>query len=220
MTILALEFSTEERSVALLNDNACEDSLPVSCAARSSPRTLNAFSLIEKVLEEAQIEREQVQCLAVGLGPGSYTGIRAAISIAQGWQLAREVRLLGISSVECLAAQAQTEGITGRANIIIDAQRNEFYLACYELQPEGCRVLEPLRLASFPEVAARAKAGERLLGPEVTRWFESGQMLFPDARRLAKLAAHRTDFVQGEALEPIYLRETNFVKAPPPRIFS
>ena len=64
----------------------------------------NAFGMIEQVLAEAKIEREQVDVLAVGLGPGSYTGIRAAISMAQGWQLARGVKLLGVGSVECLAA--------------------------------------------------------------------------------------------------------------------
>ena len=75
--------------------------------------------------------------IAVGLGPGSYTGIRVAISMAQGWQLARGVKLLGVSSAECLAAQAQAEKIFGRVNVVIDAQRNEFYLATYEISPRG-----------------------------------------------------------------------------------
>ena len=77
MNILALEFSSEERSVALLPSDA---RLPATSSTRTSPRTLNAFQLLETVLIRAQIEREQVDCLAVGLGPGSYTGIRAAIS--------------------------------------------------------------------------------------------------------------------------------------------
>ena len=85
------------------------------------------------MLREAGLEREQIEVIAVGLGPGSYTGIRVAISIAQGWQLARGVKLLGVSSAECLAAQAQAEKIFGRVNVVIDAQRNEFYLAAYEI---------------------------------------------------------------------------------------
>ena len=71
--------------------------------------------------------------IAVGLGPGSYTGIRAAIAMAQGWQLARGVKLLGVSSAEALAAQAQAENIFGRVNLVIDAQRGEFYLATWEI---------------------------------------------------------------------------------------
>ena len=44
--------------------------------------------MIEEALREAGLEREQIEVLAVGLGPGSYTGIRVALSLAQGWQLA------------------------------------------------------------------------------------------------------------------------------------
>jgi tRNA threonylcarbamoyladenosine biosynthesis protein TsaB len=54
--------------------------------------------MIEKVLAGAKVEREQIEVMAVGLGPGSYTGVRVAISLAQGWQLARGVKLLGMAA--------------------------------------------------------------------------------------------------------------------------
>ena len=104
MTILALEFSSAQRSVAIARDGDV-----LAEASETGGRGTNAFGLIEKVLAAAKIGREEIECLAVGLGPGSYTGIRVALSIAQGWQLARGVKLLGIGSVECLAAQAQAE---------------------------------------------------------------------------------------------------------------
>ena len=58
-----------------------------------------------------------------------------------------------------------------------------------------------------------------LVGPEVDRWSGEGRVLFPDAATLGGLATLETDSVPGEKLEPIYLRETTFVKAriPPPR---
>ena len=71
-----------------------------------------------------------------------------AISIAQGWQLARGVKLLGIGSVECLAAQAQAEKIFGRVNVVIDAQRGEFYLANYEISADGVKEIEPLKIVA------------------------------------------------------------------------
>ena len=134
--------------------------------------------MIEQVLAEAKIEREQIDVLAVGLGPGSYTGIRAAISIAQGWQLARGVKLLGVSSAECLAAQARAEKILGRVNVVIDAQRNEFYLATYEITADGWRETAPLKILSLAEVQSRAGADGILIGPEVTRWFPGGRVNF------------------------------------------
>lgn len=186
-------------------------------AIETGGRSTKALALVEEALRQAGVEREQVECLAVGLGPGSYNGIRLAIALAQGWQLARPVRLLGVSSAECLAAQAQAEGMRGRVEIVIDAQREEFYLAGYDLNGEAWRGVEPLRLVAAAEVTARQEAGGLIVGPEVDKWFPRGRVLFPRAATLGELARGRTDFTPGEKLEPSYLREARFVKAPPSR---
>jgi tRNA threonylcarbamoyl adenosine modification protein YeaZ len=212
MKILALEFSSSERSAAVVADGLC------ATAVETGGRNVRAFELIERALAEARLEREQIECIAVGLGPGSYTGIRAAIAVAQGWQLALPVKLLGIGSVDCLARQAREQGWRGAVNIAIDAQRNEFYLARYEIGADKCRELAPLKLTSREEVAAHLKAGEILAGPDVDKLFEGGRALFPGAATVGKLATGRTDFVPGDKLEPVYLRETAFVKAPLPRV--
>jgi tRNA threonylcarbamoyladenosine biosynthesis protein TsaB len=215
MTILALEFSSSQRSVAIARGGEV-----LAEAAETGERGTNAFGMIEEVLATAKIKREEIECLAVGLGPGSYTGIRVALSIAQGWQLARGVKLLGIGSVECLVAQTQAEKMFGRVNVVIDAQRGEFYLATYEVSADGTKEVGMLKIVTATEIKACADAGEILLGPEVTRWFPNGRTIFPSAAMLSKLAATRSNFSAGEKLEPVYLRETNFVKAPPARMLS
>ena len=214
MTILALEFSSAQRSAAIVRPG--QPHLSVEAVETGAGGT-NAFRLVEKVLAGAKIEREQIEGLAIGLGPGSYTGVRVAISIAQGWQLARRVKLLGIGSSRCLAAQAQAAKIFGRVNVVIDAQRNEFYLAAYDISSEGWTEIESLRIVSLAELQTRAIAGGTWAGPEVTRWLPDGKILFPSAATLGQLAAGQNDFVSGNDLAPIYLRETNFVKAPPAR---
>jgi tRNA threonylcarbamoyl adenosine modification protein YeaZ len=218
MKILALEFSSPQRSVAVVHGRADAGPLCLGEAIETGGRSTNALGLVEDALRQAQLDRAQIECLAIGLGPGSYNGMRLAIALAQGWQLARPVKLLGISSAECLAAQAQAEGIFGRVEIVIDAQRNELYLAGYDLGPQARREIEPLRLATLAEAQARQQAGATLIGPEVAKWFPAGRVLFPRAATLGQLARDRTDFVAGERMEPIYLRETRFVKAPPLRI--
>jgi tRNA A37 threonylcarbamoyladenosine modification protein TsaB len=105
----------------------------------------------------------------------------------------------------------------GAVHIIIDAQRTEFYLARYQIADTGWRETEPLRLASKAEIQALADAGQTLLGPDIARWFAGAKDLHPSAAMLGRLACGRRDFVSGETLEPIYLRETAFKKAPPPR---
>jgi tRNA threonylcarbamoyl adenosine modification protein YeaZ len=225
MKILALEFSSPQRSVAVLassNETAAAgstlDHYPrVAEAVETGSGSTEPLGMIESVLREAQLEREQIECLALGLGPGSYTGIRAAIALAQGWQLIRPVKLLGVSSADTIAAQAQADGLVAMVGVVIDAQRNEFYLATYELHSTGWRQRQPLRLASQEEVRACEQSGQLLIGPEVTKWFPAGRIVFPRAATLSRLASVRTDFVPGEKLEPIYLRETKFVKAAPAR---
>ena len=219
MKILALEFSSVQRSVAVAQGDADAASL-VCEAVETGAGGPGAFEMIQSVLQAAKLEREQIDCLAVGLGPGSYTGIRVALAMAQGWQLAtegRRVKLLGISSVECLAAQAHTEKIRGPVNAVIDAQRNEVYLATYEISAAGWKEIEPLQILPRAEIESRARANEILIGPEISRWIPGGRNIYPRAARLARLAVNRNDFKLGEKLEPIYLREVTFVKAPPSR---
>src|SRR5882672_5700400 len=151
MTILALEFSSEQRSVALARDGIVLS----EAIERSGGRTTNAFGLIEKALAQAKILREEIEVIAVGLGPGSYTGIRGAIALAQGWQLARGIKLLGVSSAEVLAAQAQAEKFFGRVNVVIDAQRGEFYLATWEISESRREEISQLKIVSPGEMAAR-----------------------------------------------------------------
>ena len=194
-------------------------------------RSTNAFALIEKVLADAKISREQIEAIAVGLGPGSYTGIRAAIAVAQGWRLAfaeaepsgnqqtmttaqrrlaREIRLLGVGSVEAVVARAQAEKIFGRVNVVLDAQRGEFYLATWEIGATGRREISPLKIVPAAEVEVRKAAGEICLGPE------QGRQFFPEAAEIALLAGGK-NVPADEFLEPVYLRAASFVKAPPSR---
>ena len=207
MTILALEFSSEQRSVALARGG-----FVVAEAGEIGGRDTKAFGLIEKVLADANIGREQVEVIVVGLGPGSYTGIRATIAVAQGWQLARSIKLLGESSVTALAAQAQAAGIFGRVNVVVDAQRGEFYRGTWDISAAVRQEFAPLQIVTAAEMVALKGTGEICVGPE------ADIILWPRAAMLAQLAAGRTDFVAGETLAPIYLRETSFVKAPPARV--
>ena len=222
MKILALEFSSPHRSVAVIQSAVDDPAAAGSAyeAVESAPRTSNALGLVEEVLRAARLERGQMDCLAVGLGPGSYAGIRSAIALAQGWQLASGAKLLGLSSADCLAAEAQAEGLLGLVHVVIDAQRNEFYLASYDIGAAGWRVVEPLRLTSLAEVQSRTQAGGAVIGPEVTKWFSSGRLIYPRAATLGRLGQGQTGYVPGESLAPIYLRPTQFVKAPPPRFIA
>ncbi len=215
MKTLAIEFASERRSVAVLRAGVV-----AGRAEETGGRHARAFALIERALADAGMAREEVEHIAVGLGPGSYAGIRSAIALAQGWQLGRGVAVSGVGTVECLAAQAAEQGTAGTVAVLIDAQRNEFYAATYVLERTGGvpRCVEPLRIVSFE--AARAMAVDRLLiWPELRERFPHGEVLLPDAGMVGRLAvSHGATGLRAAELEPVYLRETNFVKAPPARV--
>jgi tRNA threonylcarbamoyladenosine biosynthesis protein TsaB len=217
MKILALEFSSDRRSVAVVDRPARGASVLCAEVFETGGQGTHLLQLVERALREASVEREQIEVIAVGLGPGSYAGIRAAIALGQGWQVAREIKLIGISSVECLVAAARVQPWSGRLDLLIDAQRAEFYHAAYELGETAPRAVTALKLITMAEAQALAQPNATLAGPGITRWFSAAHDLFPRAADLGQLAADRDTFVSGEQLEPIYLRATSFVKAPPPR---
>ena len=214
MKILALEFSTDCRSVALIRDGEI-----LGRAEEHGGRTTKAFYCIERAMRDAEIERESVNCIAVGLGPGSYNGVRIAISIAQGWQVARGTKVIGLSTPECLAEQARAIGLRGCVHIAIDAQRAEFYHASFLLDDDTARVASPLRLTTRDQIIRDAGRDLVWCDPALVGEFSNARGVYPDAAVLGRLAIARVNDSDPSAagLQPIYLRETSFVKAPPPR---
>jgi tRNA A37 threonylcarbamoyladenosine modification protein TsaB len=140
-----------------------------------------------------------------------------AIALAQGWELAREVRLLGVSSVECLAWGAWLEGQHGDVAAVVDAQRGEYYAERYQITHDGVEVVTELGIVSPEMIRVWVEDGVTLIGPDLVDAPWTVKDWRPEAGMLGVLAWKRSDFVHSSALEPIYLRTTQFVKAPPPR---
>lgn len=217
MKILSLDFSTSQRSVAVVQPLTGTEPRFQSEIVAAGGRSTRAFGMIERALTETRLERDDIECIALGLGPGSYTGIRASIALAQGWQLAHKVKLLGIDTAEVLAAQAQIDGVRGLVHIVVDAQRGEFYCATWRLSNAGWTETSPLCIVDRQELQSRIATGNPVMGPDLERTLPDVGSLFPSARVLGHLALGRTNFVPGEQLVPVYLRETSFVRAAAPR---
>jgi tRNA A37 threonylcarbamoyladenosine modification protein TsaB len=103
-------------------------------------------------------------------------------------------------------------------NIVIDAQREEYYLATYEITDATIQESEALHLEPALRVKERMAQGEVVVGPDLEDRLPGARMLCPDAVTLGRLAAGRNDFIPGERMEPIYLRVASYKKAPPIRV--
>src|SRR5215203_4645537 len=140
MRILALEFSTLLRSAALIENGAVMASESEVARRGGSP-----FPLVQRALCNAAPD-----ALAVGLGPGSYTGIRSALAIAQGWNLAKVMLCAGSSSAEAIAFEAWSQKMRGDVEVSIDAQRGEVYSVEYAISDEGFTQVEGLEIRKTP----------------------------------------------------------------------
>ncbi|MGD2216837.1 MAG: tRNA (adenosine(37)-N6)-threonylcarbamoyltransferase complex dimerization subunit type 1 TsaB [Gemmatimonadales bacterium] len=127
---LALETATSVASVAVWRDGlAFECSFNIQ--GSHSERLLPA---VDHALEVTGILPEQIAALVVGSGPGSFTGVRIAASMAKGWTMARGTPLFAYSSLLALAAGT---GVSGPVCAAFDARRAEVYAACYEMSKQG-----------------------------------------------------------------------------------
>ena len=215
MLFLAIECSSARRSVAC----GSTDGLVLASAHHDQGRGTPLLALTEQVLREAGANRRDVSRFVMGLGPGSYTGIRSSLALAQGWKLATGVPLQGIEASDACAQVARRQGLVGDFTVVIDAQRGEFYVAGFRIGTSGFAGLSPLRLATRAELDVLASEGASLIGPDLPLAGLNGTRILPDASALIEIAARiPPPDPAAPPLEPIYLRATSFVKAPPPRV--
>lgn len=124
MKILALETSTEFCSVALyLNGKTLHQEI---FAERRHSEIL--LPMVQEILAEAELALTQMDGIAFGAGPGSFTGLRIACGIAQGLSYATNLPVVGVSTLEAVAQHAEEQKII----VALDARMGEIYHAAYQ----------------------------------------------------------------------------------------
>ena len=218
MNLLAIDTSTDFCSVAASRGEAL-----FSRHERAGQRQAETIlGMVDEVLAEAGIEVAQIQGIAYGAGPGSFTGLRIAAGVTQGLALARGVGVIGVGSLLALSEEAGKDAADGRVIACLDAHRGEVYHAAYrrtgagweEVSAPGLYRPEAVPVASGGDwtgcgdgfAAYRERLAARLgecvsaIRPEAA----------PSARAVLRLAIPR--FAAGEAKDaatavPVYLRD-------------
>ncbi|MEX2480322.1 MAG: tRNA (adenosine(37)-N6)-threonylcarbamoyltransferase complex dimerization subunit type 1 TsaB [Gammaproteobacteria bacterium] len=215
MNLLALETATDACSVALRCGNA------VHARHCIAPRrhTELVIGMLDEVLAEAAVERAAIDVVAYGHGPGSFTGVRIAATLAQGIALARELPVVAVSSLAALAAGAQRRGHRGRIVAALDARRGEIYAATFSaasgslqrLGPDAVFAPEALLLPGGGDWLAVGNAWEVYAArlPAALNALARDAIVYPDAIDIAALAVDEFAAGRGRAAEaalPLYLR--------------
>ncbi|WP_026308900.1 tRNA (adenosine(37)-N6)-threonylcarbamoyltransferase complex dimerization subunit type 1 TsaB [Spirosoma spitsbergense] len=218
MLILSIDTSTACCSVALH-----QDGLLLGCYELFTERTSAAMltTLIRDVVTHAGSELTQLDAIAVAKGPGSYTGLRIAVSTAKGLCFALDKPLLAVNTLQAMAAQLQAFFSDEYLLCpMIDARRMEVYCALYqpdgrEVQPTSAQIIDENSFSNwlergpvvfFGDGAAKCQV---LLGRHQNALFP-GKNVVPSARtigQLATLAFNEGQFENLATFEPFYLKD-------------
>ncbi len=127
MRILSFDTTNSCVSVALLNDGErlCERLFRATGTERQESVTL-LLPAIKEMLGELEWKKSELELIVVGVGPGSFTGIRIAVVTARTLAQALDLPLLGVSLLDCYAASLQTDSA-----VILSAGRGHFYFAAF-----------------------------------------------------------------------------------------
>lgn len=217
MKLLALDTATEACSAALYIDgNICE-----RYALSPREHTSLIVPMIDELMALAELKPAQLDAVAFGRGPGSFTGVRIATGIAQGIAFACDLPVVPVSNLATVAQDFFDNNPENTAFVAMDARMEEIYWAVYDRSPEGYATLTnqesvlPADTIAIPETAgvgigtgwlSYAQALLPRLGNRVIR-HETDNL--PHARAVAKLGAQ--DFIHNlgvpaELARPVYLR--------------
>lgn len=223
MNLLAFETATEALSVALMVDGEVRERFELA------PRRHAELALpwADELLAQAGIARSQLDAIAVGRGPGAFTGVRLAIAVVQGIAMALDRPVVPVSTLAVLAMRAELlpaaqSAASRHVLAAIDARMGEVYSAAFELRDSDAHALsaESVRAPAQVELpdapagwhgvgtgfAAADGALLQRLGDRIVA-FDATQL--PHAADVARLAAHafaRGEAVAPEQVEPAYLR--------------
>lgn len=157
--ILAIDTATEACSVALWN-NGEKHALFEICPREHTQRIL---PMVQQILAESGVSLNQLDALAFGRGPGSFTGVRIGIGIAQGLAMGADLPMIGVSTLATMAQGAFRQMGATQVLAAIDARMGEVYWGQYQRQNDGVWLGENTEAVFTPERAQQnvmALAGE------------------------------------------------------------
>ncbi|MDH3316995.1 MAG: tRNA (adenosine(37)-N6)-threonylcarbamoyltransferase complex dimerization subunit type 1 TsaB [Gammaproteobacteria bacterium] len=219
MKLLALDTSTDACSAAVYADKVIHERYQV--APRRHAQLL--LSMVDAVLGETQLNLSDLDALAFGRGPGSFTGVRIAAATAQGLAVGANLPVIPVSSLRALAQTAYSARGVRRCAAAFDARMDEVYYGAFEIDADGiARPVQNERVCLPEDLPQLPGAGWTGVGPgweayelrlcarleaSIERIFAN---ILPRAGDVAVLGA--SGLLQGEAVSaeaalPVYLRD-------------
>lgn len=218
--ILAIDTATENCSVALL----VGEQLYTHSEVVPRDHTKKILPMVDDLLKQAGLALTDLDALAYGRGPGSFTGVRIGIGIAQGLSFGAELPMIGISTLEAMAQGSYRATGAEHVACAIDARMSEVYWARYQRQINGSWSPVDQECVMPPsELVATIAQDEHSWISAGTGWaayqdelaglslnVTAGQIELPEAQDIVVLA--KTEYEKGNTVlpedsAPVYLRD-------------
>ncbi len=217
MNILAFDTSTMACSVAL----ACGSQQGILSEHKIQPRghANLILGMIETLLNQANLSLSDIDVIAFGQGPGSFTGLRIAAGVCQGIAYSHDIPVIALSSLRILAQGVYRETKQHHIAVLQDARMSEIYWGCYFLDNDIMKLIGA-ESVSNPDVLQLDNSknwysvGEALVAYEnelVIRTKENGDKtcIHPNAIDMIPLAVYEfknNNVINAADVNPIYLR--------------
>ncbi len=209
--VLALDASTSRATVALCSNNLWYEEHIDATALQAQ----SLLPVIESLLSQAGLVPQQLDAISFGRGPGSFTGLRIACSIAKGLAYAHDLPLYPVSSLAVIAQQVfEKEGSAHPVLAGIDARMNQLYWAYYAdmndiLAPEFVTDAQEITPINTPFIFAGVglQSYERLISEDLLAQMCMCTEVYPSARTLISIVqTMRIDAVDVKDAAPVYVR--------------
>ncbi|MFO8058299.1 MAG: tRNA (adenosine(37)-N6)-threonylcarbamoyltransferase complex dimerization subunit type 1 TsaB [bacterium] len=229
MKIFGIDTSTGVRSAAVMEDGKLLAELCLQTGKKPSEKLAPA---IKELFYNLGLSPAEVEGYAVGLGPGSFTGLRTGISLLKGMAMANPAPVIGVSSLEALARSAV--GYKGRVLPLIDAKKGQVFTARFQADGEGglARIsadlaLDPAELPSLEPRPLLLGEGLRRYQKEIVSAFSENVSQAPEnlwtlraswVCELARPLLEKGESQELHSLLPVYVRNTDQeLKLGPPK---
>lgn len=224
-TILAIDTATEACSVALLYEGN------ITTISELSPRThtQRILPMIDELLNQSNITLKQIELLAFGRGPGSFTGVRVGVGIAQGLAFGGNLPVVPVSNLLMMAEQAYQQFGKTEVIALIDARMNEVYFAQFSrntsewttiVTEQVCSpicAIKQFKLENNPTIVGTGWLAYSQFS-ELNPTIQPNEITLPSAEFMLPLAMNEAKIGNIHSvldIEPVYLRnEVTWKKLP------
>ncbi|HEY4811093.1 MAG TPA: tRNA (adenosine(37)-N6)-threonylcarbamoyltransferase complex dimerization subunit type 1 TsaB [Solirubrobacteraceae bacterium] len=176
MIVLGFDTSTPATAVAVrLSDGTVTQMRDDPPAGAHPGHATRLLDMANELLRGAGVAWKQLDRIAVGLGPGTFTGLRVGVATARGLAQSLDVELVGVSSLQALAAGALNADAESVVLAVIDARRGEAFAAAYATGDHGfMHELASPRAVPPEELAGVLAEARQAIGSERPRWLAFG----------------------------------------------